>query len=211
MKKACKKAKDFFSEESAKLKPMTFKEKAEYIWEYYKSVMIVIVLAAVFVGYTVNIFVNPPRRQYILIAWTGEFQPGPKFNEFANLLARPIDMDHTKETVAIETFFTGGTRQYDITVGNQFTAMVRSGDVDIVVVNESDLVALHESGFLIDLADVFPDAQLQYTFGVPIAESPAAMASGIEPNNQYAAILVGGKRHERAIEVMLLMYTELDE
>ena len=126
--------KAFFKEEGAKLKEMNFTDKRQYIWEYYKFQIIILIIAGIFVGLIIHQRLNPPREHYLYIAW---FAPITLDNSLD--LTDGLDFiiyDLERYQVFISPYSIPGNPQMQRSLAQRFTAMITLGDIDIIVFNE---------------------------------------------------------------------------
>jgi len=95
------------TEEKKKLKDMTFKEKIDYIWTYYKLQIIIIAVVVIFIGSIINGILNPPTPYYSGVAFY-ELYLGDNFDEnFERILTERLIEDPSLEKIYIHNFFGG--------------------------------------------------------------------------------------------------------
>ena len=142
--------KAFFKEEGAKLKEMNFTDKRQYIWEYYKFQIVVLIIITILAGSMIHQRLNPPRRHYLYIAWFG---PITLFNsnDLKNGLEVIID-DPEKYEVFISLYSMPGNPQMQRALAQRFNAMMTLGDIDIIIFNE--FYRLDVGNFLMSLEQV---------------------------------------------------------
>ena len=129
----------FFKQEFAKLREMTFAEKRWYIWEYYKLQIIVLGFVMLFVGSMINRALNPPKQEYLYVAWLA----GPAFHEDLENLARRLDIivseDPERYEVAVRSYFLTGDPQMDQAIITRFNALLSLGSIHVLLMSYDEV------------------------------------------------------------------------
>jgi len=139
---------NFFRTEWAKMKPMNFRDKRQYIWEYYKLQIIVLVIAIVAIIYTINnVFINPPKRDYLYLAWQGISVPFEPLGELGERLDAIIE-DQDRYQVVVRSYLLTGDPQMDQAIVTRFFSVMHVGDLHGIFVTGPTLIALAEDGII---------------------------------------------------------------
>ncbi|MCR4806897.1 MAG: hypothetical protein K5857_04410 [Lachnospiraceae bacterium] len=152
--------KDEIKQENIKLKDMPPKKKAEYIWEYYKIPIILVVAAIIFIvtfarDYRIN------KRPYYLdaivinsdIAYSGE-------NYLLNDYIEYAGVDTDTYNIAIDTQLILNEEKLDqITLANgqKIMALFAAGELDVVIGPDSIMNSYAASEAFEDIDGILPD------------------------------------------------------
>jgi len=146
--------KNFCKVEWSKLREMSFKDKRQYIWEYYKLHIIGILVFAIFVWSMLNTFIfNPAKREYLYIAWIGI----PVFTESLTDLGNEFSIiveDETREAVFVIDYTLTENRQLNNSLQTRFFAMLQSGSMDLFFTTYQGAYELATEGFSTPVYDV---------------------------------------------------------
>lgn len=144
--------------EFIKLRDMTFREKREYIWEYYKVSIIVTLFVLAMVGSLINSwFINPPKKEYLYIAWMGGYVTDDQLNALTAKLTESLVEDPEREEVIISTFFLTQDASYNMAVYNRLAAIVAAGQVDLFVLDEAGLAEMAGTGYIKPLDELMSE------------------------------------------------------
>jgi hypothetical protein len=154
-----KRISNFFKGEAAKLKQMNFTEKRQYIWEYYKLhfglTLLVLFIAYGFLDAWV---LNPAKDELLNVAWLAENEIEEKFTTIQDALIPAIVTDPEKETCTVYSFAETGDPQFDMARGQQFQALLSSGQLDIFIVSGWDAVSEFAAiGYLNPVTDLMDE------------------------------------------------------
>ena len=178
--------KNFFATEHAKLKDMTFKEKASYIWEYYKIPIIAVIAAIIVIGSIINsVWINPAKKMYLQIAFYGEYVDDNAITAMCNQLGDAVMTPEDQQTMQISgaSFMENtGDPQMDMAYQQKFAAMLSDGELDLIIINASDLDDMASQGILAPIKNYLSDSLL------PQLSDKLAEAPDENGNNDYYAI-----------------------
>ena len=153
--------KNFISAERSKLKEMTAKEKADYIWEYYKIPIIAAIVILFIIGSIINsVWINPPKKQYLQIVFLNNYVDETYTNSLQDKLEQALmtpDERNTLQVLTTVVLFNTGEPQMDMANTQKFAAMTAIGEIDLLVINRDELGSLVEQGILLPLTNVLPD------------------------------------------------------
>ncbi|MCL2203925.1 MAG: hypothetical protein FWB88_08300 [Defluviitaleaceae bacterium] len=204
-------------EERDKLRQMNFREKREHIWAYYK-LPIFFTLILIFVGGSIiNALVNPPKEDYLYIAWLA---PGvhPAFLLELGERLHPIVYDPERQRVSVSSYTVTEDPQMNAALQARFAAMVRMASIDVILTNREGIEELTEMGWIRPVCDVlrvYPaplyDRLVPYPTGayyIAISLSGSALLEevGISTADLYLSIMANAERIEpiaQALEEML--------
>lgn len=148
------KIKRFFKTEIAKLQAMTFTEKRQYIWEYYKLHLFALAFLAILLGWFINhTFINPPKQDYLYIAWVGDEVLPDTLGEIAQHL-NVIVNDPDRQRVMVWSYAHTGNPQLDHAIQQRFAAMFHTGGIDALFAPYSDVEAFSSAAFSRGMGEV---------------------------------------------------------
>ena len=147
----------FLSEEAAKLREMNFTDKRQYIWEYYKLQIIAAVVLLFVIGNIVNrVFINPPKRDYLYIAWqAGEVLPA-QLTELGERL-RVIAGDQARYEVSVRSYVVTGSLQMDQAMAARFQALVSVGDLHGIITTREGIVHFLQLGIIMPVHELMAE------------------------------------------------------
>jgi len=133
-----------------KLREMNFKEKLEFIWEYYKYFIIgFVITVAVIWSLIYTIVLNPSPEPALFISWNAGFVTDAQIDDLKEYLEDHIvDEDENKEVV-ISVFYFDENNPETIMMGHQrMAAMIAAGMIDIFILNNELLELYTINGFI---------------------------------------------------------------
>ena len=224
------KLRNFFRTEGAKLREMSFTDKRQYIWEYYKIHIIAFVLVVFFVGSLVNTwFINPPARDYLYIAWVGLDVPSEMLNSIGDALVATVD-NPDRQQVTVMSYALTNNPSLDSAMQQRFAAMLQTGAIDLFMTPYEGITDLAESGFSRPVREVMgyvaainpmlyrqvSQQLVTITFdldgtvstdvmGISLADTPLFDYLNINASNLYFAVVANTQNFDRianALEVI---------
>ena len=153
---------DDIRKEKEKTKDMSLKGKLSYFWYYYKVHTIVIIAAAVFLYVLIRDISS--SKDYAFYAAYFNAEQTFSAEEQMEAFAAYADLDTEKYNVYLDSdmyYAASDMSEASLATSQKFTAMIYSGDVDVVVADESVFsnYALNETFF--DLREVLPEDLLE--------------------------------------------------
>jgi len=136
--------------EIAKLRKMDFKTKMEYIWEYYKLLLIGLVIVLIIIGSLINTwFINPPPDTALFISWNTGFVFDDYLEELTGALNQRLIDEKENATVVISPMI-GGDADPTLEMANsqRLVAMVAAGQIDIFILDAAMLKDYSLNGFV---------------------------------------------------------------
>jgi len=142
--------KERWNTEIARLREMTFKEKLQHIWEYYRLHLMVLVVILIIAGSLINIWlINPRQKTVLFVAWNAGFAMQEQLTAVADVLAEGVVENTKKETVEVSLFFAPeGDPQSEMANTMRLTAMVAAGAIDVFILDNELLIEYTERGLI---------------------------------------------------------------
>jgi len=196
-----------FAAEKAKLKEMNFTEKRQYIWEYYKLHIIVIILLLVLIGSVINnVFINPPKQTYFYIAWLTQHEM-PNHPEILAESLTIIVEDPDRQIVLVSSYAITNNPELDIALQSRFFARLQSGDIDGYLLTEEAKNEILEDELVLPVHYIPGDFPTDSSgLAVPLNGSALLAELGIRSDNLYFAVPVSAQNLDRiakALEALL--------
>lgn len=193
-----------FKGDREKLAKMTFPEKLDYIWTYYKFWIMIIVLTVILsVSFIrAQLAYNPEALSIILSdAYTADYnssdaQINADFRAFINL------DDSEKDPVTIDdTFATYTSAEEPAAMQMKLTAIVASGAADLMAGPKDSLVAYGTQEMYADLQTVLPEdlfnklKEQNLLIETTYFPTEDEIAAGMKERNYYCAIDLTGNNY----------------
>jgi len=148
--------KERWNTEIARLREMTFKEKLQHIWEYYRLHLMVLIIILIIAGSLINIWlINPRQKTVLFVAWNAGFAMNEQLTAVADALSEGIVENRKRETVEVSLFFAPeGDPQSEMANTMRLTAMVAAGVIDVFILDSELLVEYTERGLIQPVEDM---------------------------------------------------------
>ncbi|MCL2605262.1 MAG: hypothetical protein FWD90_12350 [Defluviitaleaceae bacterium] len=196
-------------EERKKLGRMTFREKRQHIWEYYKLPIIVAAVVMVLLGSIVNRIINPPKEDFLYVAWLGAQIDPALLTELGERLEPAVD-NPERQQVTVITYAATADHALNAAMQTRLAARVRVGDVDIMMSTRAGIFELNEAGGWLRPADdvlhalrisdppLYERLDLYVIEGKPmgirLAGSPLLESLGIDTGDLFLAVVSNTQR-----------------
>jgi hypothetical protein len=142
-------------DEIAKLKTLTFKEKLDHIWEYYKVPIFAFVLLLVIVGSMINAALNPRPDVELFIAWNSDRVITDNIEELSLILLEHLEFNPAEQDVVISWFpVNPDDPQMQMASIQRMTAMLSIGGIELFVLNEDQLHSHVINGVVVPLEEM---------------------------------------------------------
>ena len=154
--------KEKFRLEIAKLREMSFKEKLEHIWEYYKFFIFGLVIILVISGSLINsLLINPQPQTALHISWNSGFIMHEQLTGLSDVLTARLIDEAKNETIVVSLSLTSADDP-SIEMANQqrLIAMLAAGELDVFIVDEALLEEYSSFGFIQPLENLLEDIRL---------------------------------------------------
>lgn len=218
--------KNFIATESAKLRTMTFKEKLQYIWEYYKLQITIFVLTVTII--LIFIFSNN-KDSYLYSAWFGSHVSHEQTYQLGQRLSVIID-EQNYAPIVVTSYLMTGNMESDMAMHQRFFAMTQAGIIDLAFATHDQLVDLASIGVFAPIQNLIEEVQDQALYqqlsdrlhtitfldfdyvshteaiGISLADSPLLAELGIPSHDLYLAVFFNAENLYRiiaALEVLL--------
>jgi len=146
--------KNFINEEWSKMREMTFTEKRQYIWEYYKLHFIGALLAGVFIFNLLNIWIlNPNREYYVYIAWLGNPIPFEYLQGLSYSLEEIVD-NPDRQLVQVTSYTASPLPAETMAIQTRFIAMMQLQELDIFLTSHDGIYDVAAEGFIQPIHEV---------------------------------------------------------
>lgn len=155
-----------FSELKADLKQMTFKEKLDHLWTYYKGYVLGAVVVVILISMVVSAYSNASKKIRVsgMLANVSMTQEG--YNYLTKDYFKKLGLEEGKELVELQsadfTSLADPTSGEDNYYASQkLILQVASGDMDYAIVDELALDFYVHQDVFSDLRDVFPEDMME--------------------------------------------------
>ena len=149
-------SKDRSRSEREKLREMKFKEKIEYIWEYYKYHIIGVAIALAILGSLLNTFIfNPQPDVGLFIAWNAGFVDQERLEDLSATLNEHMTFQTEGEVADVSRFFTAtDDPQMSVAHIQRLVAMITAGAIDVFIVDSELFAEYSYIGYIVPLDEV---------------------------------------------------------
>ena len=190
--------KERWDTEVARLREMTFKEKLQHIWEYYKLHIMAIAVILIIIGSLINVWlINPRQKTVLFVAWNAGFAMHEQLSVVADALAEGLVENEKRETVEISLFFSPeGDPQSEMANTMRLTAMVAAGAIDVFILDNDAIAEYTESGLIQPLEEMVAglrtadpvlyaevDERLAYVLSTSEEKNPEGRLMGVGISN----------------------------
>ena len=150
---------NFFKTEWSKMRQMTFTEKRQYIWEYYKVQIFTFIFVAFLLGSLINVwFINPPKREYLYLAWlSNNLITSTQLNHLGENLNIIVPESYHEEIRITSYTFISDNPDHNIALQTRFFALLQTGAIDILFTEKEALGPVAASGLTRPVHDVMAE------------------------------------------------------
>lgn len=142
-----------------KMKGMSRKEKTQYIWEYYKFHIIVIIILTAFVGsYAYYASGNTPAELNITIL--GSYIEQDRIDSLQNKATAELIKDPKSKKEIIFDFLGGNGQQLDLNTQMKLSTSVAAKEIDILILNKKHFELFAEQDSFMKLSSIPGFSQL---------------------------------------------------
>lgn len=212
-----------FAGEKAKLSTMSFKEKIEYIWAYYKIHIFVILMILGVIGWGVHHALTYVQyKVYCMVINSGQYN-----EEVAENMHDLLGMDkHDGFNISSDLYTDDNVNMGGY--GNQLDIFIMAGQLDYAFTDQAGVEHLVDMGAVMDLKDTLPNelytkwqdegliydmdvtddagVTANYDVAVDISASPIHEYFGLDDNIKYLVIadLNGSEEYMQNLYKLLL-------
>lgn len=156
----------WFRTEQEKVRGMTRRQAAEYIWQYYKLWIIGIVSALCIGVYLSVLSMTTPSENWLYVCFAN-VPPGTVLTEDGEVhraYAEYAGMDLSEKNLVFDTncYCNPSEETYGNNYYNKMVALLDGGILDLLVMEEADLKAVGATGRLLDLQGEFFQLEEQW-------------------------------------------------
>jgi hypothetical protein len=216
--------KERYHNEMAKLRKMNFKQKREYIWEYFKFPIIMLGIALVVAGSIVYSAVfNPPKNTVLYIAWTSGYVLDDNLRYVNGALSEILLENPDKEEVVISPFYADEDPEYVMVQSYRTIAMLSTGEIDIFILEEKLAFDYHMAEFIDSMDELLsqvrvlsPGVYAQISektltsdgavIGIDIKGCPLFNEAGIFEQELYFCLAITAGNRENAARALIALY-----
>lgn len=202
--------------EKVDFKKMNTRQKAEYIWEYYKLPIVAVLLVILIGVYLIGVFTKGKEPVATLIAVNAAADGAFEKMDFSDFMEE-YDYDSAKQEVAVDT---GYTLDSSNPTGDAYTyqaliTVVSAGGADVVSADEEMFFYLAEAGGYADLAGYLTEDELAelkdniiyvklegmekpYAAGIRLGSDSWFVKNGYYENGCVVGVAAGTVREEGA-------------
>lgn len=169
-------------------KDLTFKKKIEHIWEYYKVHILGTLLFAVIIGsWIYNAKFRPQKELFAGLAIIDYRFPDNYYDDpLYNRINEALGLEGTDSEVRIEYFYDDPSQpDFMSNMIDKFGAMLLTGDVNMMIMNEASMVEYAANDYLLDLSLVYTDEELE---NMEKEGMLIKTASELDSNEKYYAV-----------------------
>jgi len=220
--------------EVVKLREMNFKGKLEYIWDYYKIHIILIVIAIFVIFSFLNAWVfNPTPNTALFISWDGGFATDEQVDRLKTYLEERLIPEGKREEVIITQFFFASDDPMSMMTEVQRTAaMIAAGMIDFFIVDPDLFEEYSRFGYFLPLDEVLATIQAKNpeiynrieenivsalfaigeglteskAAGIRLSNSPLYLRLGFYRQELYIGISVTAERLDNIIETLMIFF-----
>jgi len=208
--------------EKQKLHDMNFKEKASYLWVYYRMHALITIAVIGIIIYIIHSIITPNVEVKLSVAMINNAFETEEIEQLKNDLSNHLNLDPKTEEVNINTTFMF-TDSFDMNTRQVLSTFIMAGEIDVIIAPESQIASYAYYGTFSKLADQLPTdlySSLTNNFYFSTQEEfPEKEALGIyltdcslyknynDPSDPFVLALVGNSGNkENAIELIRYLF-----
>ncbi|MDR1530978.1 MAG: hypothetical protein LBS62_02115 [Clostridiales bacterium] len=201
---------------------MTFAEKREHIWEYYRiHILGALAILALIVSFIYGTFINPPPETFAQFAFYGDFYVGEEtLTNMRTYMDQRLALDTKKYvTQSFECYTAEGLDvEYSRAMMEKFFVMLAVSEIDIVITNKAGAEYLGEDEAFLKLSEILSPGELGSledklyfdaagdAAGIKLDGSRALADSGVDSADLIALAMVNSKRLDAAAEILRIFW-----
>ncbi len=131
-------------------KDLNTKEKIEHIWEYYRHTIIIgTILIISFISIFYNIFIKPHPNLFCGLAVYNYHLPISQIDEITNELNNKFNLDPTKSTIEIQSFYTDDSDPLtEVNLNQKFDTYIYSSQFNLIFTDLDNTNSFINSGYV---------------------------------------------------------------
>lgn len=208
--------KEIIREEWKKLSGLTWGQRLGYIWDYYKPLMVAILLiaGAISIGVTIyhNLQINHVFQTYWINSNSFEFDSDEVAAEFAEYIGGIGKNDEITVDASIQYSLTENT-EYSMAAQMKLTALMAAGDMDVLLLDGEIYEHFMEVGAAFqELSEIYPEEQLKTwepywvkgenaesggegVYALLVTDAPVLKRLNAYPEGEVYAVVMTGTKH----------------
>ena len=226
--------KDQVKNELSTLRAMSLKQKREYIWEYYRALIIGTIIFLIVAGSLINTwFINPPKGTALLFAWNSGYETDEYMRFLADALTERLVENPGKEEVAVMSFLSGDDPSMVMATSNRLMAMLTAGEIDVFFLDDQLAAQYSEIEFILPMEDFLQAVLAQspgvyeqikdkllllphratedspeenLVFGIQVGRCPLFREIDIYEQDLYFCLAVTSKNTDTAVRALIAFY-----
>lgn len=177
-----KSVKQLIREELKKLSALTWKERLIYVWDYYKLLMAAVLLVIALISLGVTIYKNKQLNQLLTVYFVNCNSLVLNSDEISDEFITSIGGISEKDVIRIDTtvYLSDDGSQYSMSNQVKITAMVSSGNVDVMLMDPEMFAVYAEQEYFRDLSDVLTAEQKEKWSDLLIIDEKTGKVNGID-------------------------------
>jgi len=153
--------KERLQNEKKKLKELSFKKKIEYIWDYYKPIMLGIILGITLISVIVQMVINISKEDVLYVASINAMTHTEENFPFVEGFKEYANIDEKKQVVTVDTslrlnYASEEMDEYYMNSAMKLAAIIAARQLDVMLMEEIVYQRHHEDGTFYDLQELLP-------------------------------------------------------
>lgn len=158
-------AKEYFKNESAKLKQLSFKKKIEYIWEYYKLWILSITISLIFIiSIVITITKNSSENSILYAAFLNTTLSSEENTSLDEDFIKYIGLTDTSKYLTLDLTMNIDRESndlYSMNSNQKLVALIATTEIDVIISDEDNFLSLVSNGGYHDLEKILPTDMLE--------------------------------------------------
>jgi len=224
--------------EITKLRSMSFKEKIEYIWEYYKLLLVGIFVFLLILGSIIYATaINPSPQTALFAEWSAGFVTSDQLDVLSGVLTENLVGESENKVATVSLFFDSAEDpQMLMAMMGRRIAMISVGELDVVIQSSEQLIENASHGMLLPIEAVLDEIRVQHPaffnvldgrlisawydpldeggeyriLGVDISESPLLEDLGFHKSEFIFSFVANSNRIETSINALMLLLSGVE-
>lgn len=194
-------------QEIEKLKSMTFKQKIEHLWAYYKIWLVFLIVAILIVNIGITMYRSANKNVLAGIAIVDSVG-AQDIENMQDIVKEWLGAEGENDDVSIYKGASGTTKVNGIADQAAFTTWIAGKEIDIVIGSKEMYENFEQQGFLKNIEEALGDSAEKYSEFIEgnalVLENTDEMKEklGILSDEVYIAFIINGQHPENARKVV---------
>lgn len=177
-----KSVKQVIREELKKLSTLTWGQRFVYVWDYYKLLMAAVLLVIALISLGVTIYKNKQLNQLLTVYMVNCNSIVLNSKEISDEFITSIGGISEKDVIRVDTtvYLSDDGSQYSMANQVKITAMVSSGNVDLMLMDPEMFSIYAEQDYFRDLSEVLSEEQMKKWSDLLITDEKTGKIQGID-------------------------------